>query len=135
VASFLAPTISENLTTHAEGIVDWAVLRFKLFNSTTLFDGLLSMRGLHLEEIGFDFERHEISWRKKGRGGVPKCLLASSRDGRFHGHERRRRRPLSRLSRTIVAKSSENSWYPTMKNNTMKQPIRTLRHTGKVDQS
>jgi predicted aspartyl protease len=28
------------------------------------FDGLLSMRGLHLEEIGFDFESHEISWRK-----------------------------------------------------------------------
>lgn len=28
------------------------------------FDGLLSVRGLHLEEIGFDFENHEISWRK-----------------------------------------------------------------------
>jgi hypothetical protein len=28
------------------------------------FDGLLSVRGLHLEEIGFDFESHEISWRK-----------------------------------------------------------------------
>jgi predicted aspartyl protease len=28
------------------------------------FDGLLSVRGLHLEEIGFDFENHEISWKK-----------------------------------------------------------------------
>ena len=28
------------------------------------FDGLLSVRGLHLEEISFDFERQEISWRK-----------------------------------------------------------------------
>lgn len=28
------------------------------------FDGLLSVRGLHLEEIGFDFENHQISWRK-----------------------------------------------------------------------
>ena len=28
------------------------------------FDGLLSVRGLQLEEIGFDFENHEISWRK-----------------------------------------------------------------------
>jgi predicted aspartyl protease len=28
------------------------------------FDGLLSVRGLHLKEIGFDFENHEISWRK-----------------------------------------------------------------------
>lgn len=28
------------------------------------FDGLLSVRGLHLEEIGFDFESHEISWKK-----------------------------------------------------------------------
>jgi hypothetical protein len=28
------------------------------------FDGLLSMRGLHLEEIGFDFENHKISWKK-----------------------------------------------------------------------
>ena len=28
------------------------------------FDGLLSVRSLHLEEIGFDFENHEISWRK-----------------------------------------------------------------------
>jgi len=28
------------------------------------FDGLLSVRGLHLEEIGFDFENHEITWRK-----------------------------------------------------------------------
>lgn len=28
------------------------------------FDGLLSVRSLHLEEIGFDFEKHEISWRK-----------------------------------------------------------------------
>jgi predicted aspartyl protease len=28
------------------------------------FDGLLSVRGLHLEEIGFDFETHEISWKK-----------------------------------------------------------------------
>jgi hypothetical protein len=28
------------------------------------FDGLLSVRGLHLEEIGFDFENREISWRK-----------------------------------------------------------------------
>jgi hypothetical protein len=26
------------------------------------FDGLLSVRSLHLEEIGFDFENHEISW-------------------------------------------------------------------------
>jgi predicted aspartyl protease len=29
-----------------------------------IFDGLLSVRGLHLEEIGFDFENHEISWKK-----------------------------------------------------------------------
>ena len=28
------------------------------------FDGLLSVRGAHLEEIGFDFETHEISWKK-----------------------------------------------------------------------
>jgi hypothetical protein len=28
------------------------------------FDGLLSVRGLHLEKIGFDFENHEINWRK-----------------------------------------------------------------------
>jgi hypothetical protein len=28
------------------------------------FDGVLSVRGLHLEEIGFDFENHEISWKK-----------------------------------------------------------------------
>jgi predicted aspartyl protease len=28
------------------------------------FDGLLSVRGLRLEEIGFDFENHEISWKK-----------------------------------------------------------------------
>ncbi|MGO9084289.1 MAG: aspartyl protease family protein [Candidatus Sulfotelmatobacter sp.] len=28
------------------------------------FDGLLSVRSLRLEEIGFDFENHEISWRK-----------------------------------------------------------------------
>jgi hypothetical protein len=28
------------------------------------FDGLLSMRGLHLEEIGFDFENRRISWKK-----------------------------------------------------------------------
>jgi hypothetical protein len=28
------------------------------------FDGLLSIRGAHLEEIGFDFENHEISWKK-----------------------------------------------------------------------
>jgi predicted aspartyl protease len=28
------------------------------------FDGLLSVRGLHLEEIGFDFENHKISWKK-----------------------------------------------------------------------
>lgn len=28
------------------------------------FDGLLSMRGLHLEEIGFDFENRTISWKK-----------------------------------------------------------------------
>jgi predicted aspartyl protease len=28
------------------------------------FDGLLSVRGLHLEEISFDFENHEISWKK-----------------------------------------------------------------------
>lgn len=28
------------------------------------FDGLLSVRGVHLEEIGFDFENHEISWKK-----------------------------------------------------------------------
>ncbi|MGB2629185.1 MAG: retropepsin-like aspartic protease [Candidatus Acidiferrum sp.] len=28
------------------------------------FDGLLSMRGLHLQEISFDFVNHEISWRK-----------------------------------------------------------------------
>jgi hypothetical protein len=28
------------------------------------FDGLLSVRGLHLEEIAFDFESHEISWKK-----------------------------------------------------------------------
>jgi predicted aspartyl protease len=29
------------------------------------FDGLLSVRGLHLEEIGFDFENHEISWKEQ----------------------------------------------------------------------
>jgi hypothetical protein len=28
------------------------------------FDGLLSMRGLHLEEIGFDFENRRIGWKK-----------------------------------------------------------------------
>jgi hypothetical protein len=28
------------------------------------FDGVLSVRGLYLEEIGFDFENHEISWKK-----------------------------------------------------------------------
>ena len=28
------------------------------------FDGLLSMRGLHLEEIGFDFENRRISWKR-----------------------------------------------------------------------
>ena len=28
------------------------------------FDGVLSIRALHLEEVGFDFENHEISWRK-----------------------------------------------------------------------
>src|SRR6516165_3537396 len=28
------------------------------------FDGLLSMRGLHLEEISFDFENRRISWKK-----------------------------------------------------------------------
>jgi hypothetical protein len=28
------------------------------------FDGPLSMRGLHLEEIGFDFENRRISWKK-----------------------------------------------------------------------
>jgi predicted aspartyl protease len=28
------------------------------------FDGVLSVRALHLEEVGFDFENHEISWRK-----------------------------------------------------------------------
>ncbi len=28
------------------------------------FDGVLSVGGLHLEEIGFDFENHEISWKK-----------------------------------------------------------------------
>jgi len=28
------------------------------------FDGLLSIRSLHLEEIGFDFENHKISWKK-----------------------------------------------------------------------
>jgi len=33
-------------------------------NDARDFDGLLSVRSLHLEEIGFDFENHEISWRK-----------------------------------------------------------------------
>jgi len=33
-------------------------------DNTHDFDGLLSVRGLHLREIGFDFENHEISWRK-----------------------------------------------------------------------
>jgi Aspartyl protease len=28
------------------------------------FDGVLSMRGLHLEEIGFDFKNHQFSWKK-----------------------------------------------------------------------
>jgi Aspartyl protease len=28
------------------------------------FDGLLSIRGLHLEEIGFDFENRKISWKR-----------------------------------------------------------------------
>jgi hypothetical protein len=28
------------------------------------FDGVLSVRGLYLEEIDFDFENHEISWKK-----------------------------------------------------------------------
>jgi hypothetical protein len=28
------------------------------------FDGVLSVRGLYLEEIGFDFENHEISWKR-----------------------------------------------------------------------
>ena len=28
------------------------------------FDGLLSMRGLNLEEISFDFENRRISWKK-----------------------------------------------------------------------
>jgi hypothetical protein len=28
------------------------------------FDGVLSVRGLYLEEIGFDFENHEINWKK-----------------------------------------------------------------------
>jgi aspartyl protease len=28
------------------------------------FDGLLSMRGLHLEKIGFDFENRRIIWKK-----------------------------------------------------------------------
>lgn len=28
------------------------------------FDGVLTVRRLYLEEIGFDFENHEISWKK-----------------------------------------------------------------------
>jgi hypothetical protein len=28
------------------------------------FDGVLSVGGLYLEEIGFDFEHHELSWKK-----------------------------------------------------------------------
>jgi hypothetical protein len=42
------------------------------------FDGLLSVRGLHLEEIGFDFERREISWKKISPKGSHEKILSGA---------------------------------------------------------